>query len=185
MEAQQAQPAQPPQRLSMVEERDQQFIHQLKSALPSVNDTSIEEYYAIKAIFNNVFAHADGHQRRRLRLETIIDAITDFVDKTPLNGENKIKSILSSAVHLDEFITALCVYLSKRSRTQSETYEYMVGIVNRIDALVPPAPAGPADGSAVFPDEQGGKRRSIKKRRKSMSKRRKNRRKSNKKQRRR
>jgi hypothetical protein len=201
MEAQQAQQAQP-RGLSMVEKRDQNFMRQLKLALPSVDNTSIEQYYhAIKEIFDTVYSAADKHPRRRIDLETIIDAITDFV-VTP-NGENRIKSILSSAVHLDEFIIVLCEYLSERFRTKPEIDGDMDGIVTGIELqmLVPPAPAlpapapalpapalpapGPADGSAVFPHKQGGKRRSIKKRRKSMSKRRKNMRKSNKKQRRR
>jgi hypothetical protein len=202
-----------PQGLSMVEGIDKKCMQQLKLALPSVDDTSIKQYYhAIKKIFDDVYSNnADKHSRRRLGLETIIDAITDFVDKTP-NGENRIKSILSSA-YSGDFITYLCEYLSPSFRTKSEIDQDMFGIVNHIEALMAPAlaapalaapalaapalaapalaapaapalaaPAGPADGRVVFPGE-GGKRRSIKKKRKSMSKRRKNRRKSNKKQR--
>ena len=191
MEAQQAQP----RGLSMVEERDQDFIRQLNLALsPAMDTASIEQYSrAIKEIIDDMTRYTDNpHERRRLQLEAVIDAITDFVDKTDKTGFNKtrIESILKSA-YFKLFITDLCLYLAQKFKTKSEIDVYFENLVIRceqqiMDDLAAAQAGGPAaEGTVIFSDKQGGKRRSIKKRRKSMSKRRKNMRKSNKKQRRR
>lgn len=181
--------------LTMEQQLEASYLRQLNLALsPTIDPASIEQYYrTIKEIIDGMTRYTDNpHERRRLQLEAVIDAITDFVDKTDKTGFNKtrIESILKSA-YFKQFITELCQYLAQKFRTKSEIDVYFEDLVIRCEQqimadLAAAQAGGPAaEGTVVFPDEQGGKRRSIKKRRKSMSKRRKNMRKSNKKQRRR